>query len=347
MPREFYLLFSLIIAGFGLSVWYIANKLESLKNQSQDSTLIEWVKSTQEDLKNLQTALSSALDRSNKNVTDTLFKTTDSLNQRLDKAAEVISALQKEAGQFSTVSQSMRDLQSFLQSPKLRGNIGEQVLSDLISQIFPKNSFHLQYTFKSGNKVDAAIRTDAGILTIDSKFPMENFQKIVTGESKNDRQQAKKEFAKDVRRHIDDIAKKYILPEEQTLDFALMYIPSEPVYYEIINHTELTDYARLKRVYPVSPTTLYAHLQMILLSFEGKKIESRSREIFRLLRAIKKDYEKLETNLTTLGGHIGNAYNKFSEVSSHFSRLGHKLSSTEILKSEETLELENSRNSQE
>ncbi len=335
MPREVYLLSSIIVAGFALSAWYISSKLESLKKADEDNTLLEWAKSTQKDIKELQGVLAKSLEQSNKNVTDTLLKTSDSLNKRLDKAAEVIGALQKEAGQFSSISQSMRDLQSFLQSPKLRGNIGEQVLGDLISQIFPKKTFHLQYMFKSGTKVDAAIQTDAGILPIDSKFPMENFQRIIEGETKKDRETARQDFKKDVRKHLDDIAKKYILPEEGTMDFALMYVPSEPVYYEIVNSNSLTDYARQKRVYPVSPTTLYAHLQMILLTFEGKKIESRSKEIFILLRAIQKDYERVEAHLTTLGGHIGNAYNKFSEVSNTFIRLGQKLTTTERLKSDE------------
>lgn len=332
MPREIYLLTSIIIAGFAISAWYIVRKLESLKEEKEDTTLMEWVKSTQHDISNLQTTISKTLQQSDKNLTDTLLKTSSSLNKRLDKAAEVIGSLQKEAGQFSAISESMRDLQAFLKSPKLRGNIGEQVLTDLISQIFPKKSFYLQYSFKSGHKVDAAIKTDAGILPIDSKFPMENFQKIVGGKTKEERDIARKEFQKDVKKHIEDISKKYILPEEGTMDFALMYVPSEPVYYEIANNTHLSDYARLKRVYPVSPTTLYAHLQMILLSFEGKKIEKRSQEIFRLLRAIQKDYGKVENHLTTLGGHINNAYNKFSEVTGVFTHLGQKLSSTDRLK---------------
>ena len=325
MQREIYLLATIIIVGFAATAWYIVNHIERLRDKQEDPTLLEWAKATQNDIRQLQKVLSDSLQRSSQNLTDTLLKSSHSLNERLDKAAEVIGELKKEAGQFSEVSHSMRDLQAFLQSPKLRGNIGEQVLTDLISQIFPKKSFHLQYMFKSGQKVDAAIRTDAGILPIDSKFPMENFQKLVSGETKDERDAGKKEFIKDVRRHIDDIAKKYILPEEGTMDFALMYVPSEPVYYEIVNVVDLSDYARQKRVYPVSPTTLYAHLQMILLSFEGKKIESRAREIFSLLRSIKKDYEKVDTHLSTLGGHIANAYNKFSEVTHSFTRMGQKL----------------------
>src|SRR3990172_5085359 len=121
----------------------------------------------------------------------------------------------------------------------------------------------------------AAIETDAGILPIDSKFPMENCQKMVKAENKTEKDSFKKEFIRDVKKHIDDISKKYILPEEGTMDFCLMYIPSEPVYYEVADNPEVLDYARRKRVYAVSPTTLYAHLQVILLSFEGKKIESR------------------------------------------------------------------------
>ena len=115
------------------------------------------------------------------------------------------------------------------------------------------------------------------------------------------------------------------------MDFALMYMPSESVYYEVVNDTVLSDYARRKRVYPVSPTTLYAHLQMILLTFEGKKIESRSREIFALMRAIQKDYEKVETHLSTLGSHVSNAYNKFSEVDRSFTLMGQKISSSSQL----------------
>ena len=115
------------------------------------------------------------------------------------------------------------------------------------------------------------------------------------------------------------------------MDFALMYIPSESVYYEVVNQTDVIDYARRARVYMVSPSTLYAHLQTILLSFEGKRIEARAKEVFTLLRAIQKDYDKSTESLTTLGGHIKSAYNKYSEVQSGFNSLGQKLTSTKKL----------------
>jgi DNA recombination protein RmuC len=253
------------------------------------------------------------------------------MNERLDTAARVIRDVEKEVGQMSEIGRNMRELQDFLKSPKLRGNIGEQVLKDLIAQMFPKSSFHLQYEFKSGEKVDAAIKTDAGILPIDSKFPMENYQKMVKTSEKAEKEMFEKEFVRDVKKHIDAISKKYILPSEGTMDFALMYIPSESVYYEIVNQIEVLDYARKARVYMVSPSTLYAHLQTILLSFEGKKIESKSRELFTLLRSMQIDYEKIEENMSTLGKHINNAYSQFGNVLSGFSSLGQKLHATKTL----------------
>lgn len=282
--------------------------------------LVQWLKSMQSTIHG-QTA----------DVTRTLQMNSRALNERLDEAARVIGALNKNVGEMSEVGRGIRSLQEFLQSPKLRGNIGEQVLKDMIGQTFPKNSFHLQYSFKSGVKVDAALKTDAGLLCIDSKFPMENFTLMHKGDTDAIRVQAKKDFVSDVKKHLSDISKKYILPEEGTMDFALMYIPSESVYYEIANMNDLMNFARQNRVYPVSPNTLYAHLQVLLLSFQGKELEQKSREIFRLLRAIQKDYGKVEENLSVLGKHLNNAYNTMSTVSGSFAVLGQKLSQTHQL----------------
>lgn len=333
MPNEFYLLTALIISAIAIAVFLINKRISKIAEEAKpDETLVEWLRTNQD-----------LLQKSNKNITDTLQKNTEAISTRLDRAARVIGDLQKEAGQFSEIGRSMRDLQEFLKSPKLRGNIGEEVLKDLISQMFPKNAFHLQYSFKSGDKVDAALRTDAGLLPIDSKFPMENFQRIVKAETEAEKKRARAAFVSDVKKHIKIISQKYILPEEGTMDFALMYIPSEAVFYEAVNIPDLTDFARSHRVYPVSPSTLYAHLQTILLSFEGKKIEARSRQVFRLLRAIKKDYEKTENSLSVLGKHLQNAYNQMSNVLSGFTLLGQKLSSTEAIgegTKEETKQLE-------
>jgi DNA recombination protein RmuC len=262
---------------------------------------------------------------------DSLQRNTQSMNERLDNAARVIGQVQKNIGEFSEIGRGIKSLQEFLQSPKLRGNLGEEVLKEMIGQTFPKNAFHLQYSFKSGAKVDAVLKTEAGLLCIDSKFPMENFNLMVKGETEAERNTAKKQFISDVKKHIEDISRKYILPEEDTMDFALMYIPSEAVYYEVVNVQELSNFARKLRVYPVSPNTLYAHLQVILLSFEGKDLETKSREVFKILRAIQKDYTKVEDNMNVLQRHLNNAYNTMSSVITSFTQLGQKISSTQSL----------------
>ncbi len=311
----------IFLAAVVIAAIFLNRKLIDLKEaQKPSDELLEIIKTLQTGSRDDRRAL-----------LDSLQKNSQSLNERLDNAARVISQVQRNLGEMSEVGRGIRTLQEFLQSPKLRGGLGEEVLKEMIGQTFPKNAFHLQYPFRSGAKVDAVLKTEAGLLCIDSKFPMENFTLMVKGETEAQRSAAKKQFISDVKKHIEDISKKYILPDEGTMDFALMYIPSEAVYYEVVNIQELSNFARRLRVYPVSPNTLYAHLQVILVSFEGKDLESKSREVFRILRAIHKDYSKVEENLGTLQKHLTNAFNMMGNVFSSFTQLGQKISSTQSL----------------
>jgi DNA recombination protein RmuC len=264
-------------------------------------------------------------------ISDWLHTSTSQINQRIDLATQLMASVQKNLGEMSEIGRGIKSFQEFIQSPKLRGGLGEEVLKEMLGQTFPKNSFHLQYSFKSGAKVDAALKTDAGILCIDSKFPLENFQLMLKSDSEEIRQAARHDFISDVKKHILDISKKYILPAEGTTDFALMYIPSEAVYYEVANLPQLISFSREARVYPVSPNTLYAHLQVLLLSFEGKELEAKSRQVFQLLRAIHKDYAKVEENMSVLNRHLTNAHNQMGNVSQALSGLGQKISQTHFL----------------
>ncbi len=309
MSNDFYLFAALIISALAVTVFFINKKLSEIKEVTKDETLVEWLKSQQ---------VSSQA-------------TSKAINERLDRAAQVIAGVQKSIGEMSEIGRGMRDLQEFLRSPKLRGNIGEQVLKELLGQMLPKQTFNLQYSFKSGVRVDAAIKTGAGIIPVDAKFPMENFRKMAGAKDEKEKKDFEKEFVKDVKKHIEAIASKYILTEEGTIDYALMYLPSESIYYEVVNHSDLFDYSAKKRVLPVSPTTFYAYLRAILMSFEGQKIEAKARQILAAIRAIQKDYGKVEDNLSVLGKHIQNAYNQMSNVLSGFTLLGQKLSSTEAL----------------
>lgn len=347
MSSEYLLLILIIVIGFGLIIWFI--KKQSSRS-GQDQVLTEWLKSTQVDLKTLQTDLTRTLQTSDKNVTDTLQKSYQELNQRLDSAAKVIGELKLETGKFSEIGRSMQDLQAFLNSPKLRGNLGEQVLTDLLTQVLPSAVYATQYHFQSGAIVDAVIKTQAGLIPIDSKFPMENFIKIDQAATKKEQAVIEKLFISDVRKHIRAIADKYINPAEHTVDFALMYVPSETLYYAITAQTPaLSTYAQDNRVLPVSPSTFYAFLKTILVSFEGQRIQQEAKTILQNLRSIQKDAGDFALKLDTLNRHLTNAYHNMNTVSGDFSRLHGKINATQALGSglnqEKTSLITNSSNS--
>lgn len=330
-----------LIIGFFFSYWQFSKKISELQKPQNDPTLHEWLKTMQQSIDTTNRTINQSMHTNSSNMVKTLQENSKQLNERLDKAAEVIKDVGREVGQMSEIGRSMKELQDFLKSPKIRGNIGEQVLKDLLTQSFPKKSFHLQYAFSSGEKVDAAVQTDAGILPIDAKFPMENFQKLSKAKTEEEGKTFRKDFSRDIKKHIDDIAKKYILPAEGTMDFALMYVPSESVFYEILTMEDLTEYARRERVYIVSPTTLYSHLQAILLSYEGKKIEEKSKEVIKLLHGLQIDYEKVNDSLDILGKHLVNASNQYGNVNKSFLGLGQKITSIKQLDTQSEIEDKN------
>lgn len=323
---------SIIILGFALVIFFIRKSLADLQQKQKPSEeILEWLKST-----------SKRLDDQNKNFIGTLQTNTKSLNERLDKAAEVIGKVRQNIGEMSEIGRGMKEIQEFLQSPKLRGNIGEQVLKELLNQQLPKQTFHLQYAFKNGSVVDAAIKTSNGIIPIDSKFPMENFRKMNKATDKKEQEVFRKVFINDVKKHLRAIASKYIVTEEGTIDYAVMYIPSEAVYYEIVNDEELFEYASSNHVMPVSPMTFYAFLRTVLVSFEGQKIEQKAKQILVNLKAIQKDYNQTEENFGILGRHFNNAYNMLGTVGRSFQGLGQRITQTSNLDFQEKKQIEQS-----
>jgi DNA recombination protein RmuC len=303
------LLILVIILGFVILAVFLNKKVKELASQKPSDELLEYLKTT-----------NVRLDEQGR-----VF------NERLDRAARVISEVQRNLGEMNEIGRGMKELQEFLRSPKIRGNIGEQILKEMLLQYLPKSSFNLQYAFKSGEKVDAAIVTSAGIIPIDSKFPMENFRQMISSNTESEKSVFRKNFVRDVKSHISDISQKYILTQEGTVDYALMYLPSEAVYYEVVSDPELFDFASDKRVLPVSPTTFYAFLRAILMSFEGQKIEKQAKELLLSLRAIQKDFVKTESSLKLLQKHLNNAYNIMSAVMENISNLGQKIYSVNRL----------------
>lgn len=247
------------------------------------------------------------------------------MNERLDKAATVFGGLQQELGRMQELGRSMKDIGDVLKSPKLRGNIGEQLMADLIRQHIPKGSFNLQYAFRSRETVDAVIKTRNGLIPIDSKFPVENYLKYHQCQDEAERAGYKKEFVADVKKHIQAIAKKYIIPAEGTVDFALMYVPGEAVFYEIMTATDLSEYAAGMRVYLVSPHSFYYFLQTVLLGLEGELIEEKAKEVMNYLKTIQQDSRKFGGELELASKHLGNAKTQMDNAVTSFSKLGGRI----------------------
>lgn len=269
---------------------------------------------------------------------EVLDRTQHSLGERLDNAARVVGNVQRSLGgleeanrKIYEVGKDIASLQEILRAPKLRGGIGEFLLEDLLAQILPPQHFSTQHAFRSGDKVDAVIKLGASLVPVDAKFPLENFRRILEAASDEDKNRTKKQFAADVKKHIDAIAGKYILPDEGTYDFALMYIPAENVYYETIikddapDDKSLSHYAITKHVIPVSPNSFYAYLQAILLGLRGMKIEDRVKEIIQYLSRLQGDFGKFREEFALLGKHLAHAQSGYQNADRRLDQFSQKL----------------------
>ncbi|HSX48581.1 MAG TPA: DNA recombination protein RmuC, partial [Candidatus Nanoarchaeia archaeon] len=273
-------------------------------------------------------------------MSQTFAQTQAHMNDRLDKAAQVFGSLQNELGKMQELGRSMKDIQDVLKSPKLRGNIGEQMMTDILKQQLPKANYSLQYAFRSGEKVDAVIKSRNGLIPIDSKFPAENFIKLRNTEDETEKAKFRKEFIADVKRHIQAISRKYILPSEGTIDYALMYIPGEAVFYDIINDSELFEFGAKHRVLLVSPQSFYFYLGTVLRSLEGELIEQKAKEVMNNLKGILMDSHKFGIEMTLVNKHLTNAKNVADQAVMTYVKLHGKIESANQLTGQKVEEIE-------
>jgi DNA recombination protein RmuC len=311
-------------------------EVQSLRGQLTDA-MLKSRDSMNQQLSQVTLQVNSQLNQ----VTQQLQKSTGDLNSRLDNAARVVQEVSKGLGGLSEATKKVFDvgkdiasLQEILRSPKLRGGLGELFLGDLLAQIFPPAHYSLQHRFRSGEAVDAAIRIGPNLVPVDAKFPLENFKRVVETASEEERKAAKRKFISDVKKHVDAISTKYILPDEGTFDFALMYIPAENVYYELIIRDEAVDtdkgllnYAFARRVIPVSPNSFYAYLQTILLGLKGLHIEEQAQEILKDLARLSGDFEKFRADFELVGKHLTNTKSKYDDADKRLEKFGDRLQS--------------------
>ena len=328
-----------------LIAWMLLRQIEGVRREGREGQ-----DAVRRDLGGLQQSVATELKGVSAEVSRqleagmTLISTSQAtIGDRLDRAAKVVGEVQGSLGKLGEATQrvvevgkEIQGLEHILKSPKVRGGLGEMLLEQLLAQMLPREHYDLQHLFKSGEKVDAVIRLAGRLVPVDAKFPLENFRRMLTEPEEDRRRPLRKQFARDVKTRIDEIAKKYILPDEATFDFALMYVPAENVYYEIIikDDTDTGDeaiatYALSRRVVPVSPNSFYAYLQVIILGLSGLRIEAHAREIQNDLARLAGDLDKVREPIRTLGKHLGNAQSQFTDAERALDRFKDKLEAIE------------------
>ena len=241
-----------------------------------------------------------------------------------EKIGQVFESSQK----VERLAGDMTRLEDLLKPPKIRGNLGETFLEQTLREALPPDVWQMRHVFADGTVVDAAVRVGGRIVPIDSKFPLENFRKGREAADEGDRRRARRDFAGDVRKHVEAIRKKYIRPFDGTFDFALMYVPAEAVYCEIVSDEEgssLSEYAAERRVILVSPSLLYVYLATVAIGLRGMELEKSAHEVLGRLAELEKHWEKFAGPFEVLGTHLRNSQTKYEETARAMDRFGERL----------------------
>jgi DNA recombination protein RmuC len=328
-----------------LAVAFLIIKLNRPAGTPQTDKAVELIQKQMEEIRGSVTKLyadnQNILQQVNTDFTQTIQKLNNNTSTRLDNAAKAIKdvygrlgEVQQSTKQVNEVARDIASLQEILKAPKIRGGMGELFLSDLLKQVLPPSRYALQHRFKSREAVDAVILLKEGMVPVDSKFPLENFKKVMEAKDEAEKLAAKKQFIRDVKKHVDAIRTKYILPDEGTFDFALMYVPAENVYYEIIIKDENLDdakgifkYAIDNKVIPVSPNSFYGYLQTILLGLRGMRIEERAEQILQDLARLEGDFVKVTDDFRRMGTHVKNLTSSYDSTEKRLNKFGDKLES--------------------
>jgi DNA recombination protein RmuC len=344
----FFFILSLILVG-----WFLLNRLRALlqakpdepalalMQQQIDQLRVQMTRTLDSNVQSVQQQLGQMLSHMSERLrenSEMLERTQLGLGERLDNAARVVGQVQRSLGgleeanrKIYEVGKDIASLQEILRVPKLRGGLGEFLLEDLLGEILPAQHYSIQYGFRSGEKVDAVIKLGGSLVPVDAKFPLENFKRMVEARDDEERNRAKRQFVADIKKHIDAIASKYILPDEGTYNFALMYVPAENVYYETIikdgapEEKTLSHYAMSKYVIPVSPNSFYAYLQAIVMGLKGMKIEDRAKEIIQYLSRLQGDFAKFREEFALLGKHMGHAQSSYQNADRRLDQFSQKL----------------------
>jgi len=246
------------------------------------------------------------------------------VSEQLQASTQMLTSVHRQIGEMQQagheLSVAAKQIEDVLGGAKTRGTLGELALDRILADTLPRASYDTQFRFSTGEVVDAVVRLNDKLLPIDSKFPLDGYRRLL-----DQGEECRKDFSQAVRLHAESIAKKYILPGEETLDIALMFVPSEGVYYELLRSVDakgraLDEYCRGLCVVPVSPSTLFAHLKIIFLGLRGMQIEENAKRLLASLSGLKKQMDNFEEVYEKLGTHLRNAQQSYSEADRRLDR---------------------------
>jgi DNA recombination protein RmuC len=320
----------LILFMLGLLVWLISSNFASRKELAGQAANIGLLGQQLEALKAAQDKTTESLQQSLQSGQNTISQNLQSSQKILGQLNTQIGELQGTNKQMMQMGSEVRRLQDILSSPKLRGQMGEWSLKNLLENILPKDSYQLQYTFKDGKVVDALVEMNKYSVPIDAKFPLPSFEAMLKADSDEEKSKLRRQFIKDVTSHIDKIASAYIRPAEGTLDFAMMYIPAENIYYETVvkygdETKDILQYSLDKKVIPVSPNLLYAYLMTVVMGLHGLQIEQQAAQIRQNLKKLNASFADFGGSWDVLGKHLRNAQGQYEDGERKLNRFGMQL----------------------
>ncbi len=312
------ILLIIVVVGFGLMSWFLNKKPQA---PADDKSLL---------------LLQNQLNELNKTLDNKLGQSTQMLQRQFGQSAQIIrdvterlTKLDETNKQVVNFADQLQNLQDILQNPKQRGILGEYYLETVLKNVLPPKTYQMQYPFKNGEIVDAAVFVKEKIIPIDSKFSLENYNRLIEEKNPTAREQLEKQFKSDLKKRIDETA-KYIRPEEGTMDFSFMFIPSEGIYYDILinqvgavtlNTRDLIEYAFSKRVIIVSPTSFLAYLQTVLQGLRSLQIEEKTQEIIKEVEKLGKHILNTDIYFQKLGNSLQTSFNMYNSTYKEFGKV--------------------------
>lgn len=337
----------IVIAGFG-AVIFLLSKRKAEKKDDQALLML------QNQINELSKCLNDGLNTNSKTISEGLNNTHKSMQMQFGQTAKIVqevteqlTSIKETNKQVVGFAEQLQSLENILTNPKQRGILGEYFLETLLKNVLPPHTFQMQYKFKDGEIVDAVIFVNDKIIPVDSKFSLENYNKIVAEKNSGEKEKLEKLFKQDLKNRIDETS-KYIRPAEKTMDFAFMFIPAEAIYYDLlinqvgavkVNTQDLVEYAmKDKHVIIVSPTSFLAYLQTVLQGLRASQIEKSAQEIIKRVGDLQKHlgaYEvylqKVGNNLGTTVGMYNTAYKEFAKIDKDVVKITGKEGGVDIL----------------